>query len=63
MKQIETTQKTFGKETKQFIFNLIPTAKYVVSIGRNVLIKNITGDTVCTWHKRSGKNGLIVIWS
>jgi hypothetical protein len=63
MKQIETTQKTFGKETKKLILNLVPTAKHICFVGKNVLIKNLTGDTVCTWHKRTGKNGLIVIWS
>ena len=61
MKQVETTQKTFGKITKKLILELVPTAKHICFIGRNVLIKNINGNTVCTWHKRFGKNGLIVI--
>jgi hypothetical protein len=61
MKQVETTQKTFGKITKKLILELVPTAKHICFIGRNVLIKNINGDTVCTWHKRFGRNGLIVI--
>jgi hypothetical protein len=61
MKQVETTQKTFGKITKKLILELVPTAKHICFIGKNVLIKNINGNTVCTWHKRFGKNGLIVI--
>lgn len=62
MKQVETTQKTFGKETKKLVLSLIPTAKHICVIGKDVLIKNSNGDTVGTWHKRFGKNGLIVIW-
>lgn len=61
MKQVETTQKTFGKQAKKLILDLVPTAKHFCFIGKDVLIKNINGDTVCTWHKRFGKNGLIVI--
>ena len=62
MKQIETTQKTFGKETKKLIFDLLPNAKYVCNVGKGILIKDINGVTVATWTKRYLKNGLIVIW-
>jgi hypothetical protein len=61
MKQVETNQKTFGKATKKLILDLVPTAKYIKFIGKDVLVKNINGNTVCTWHERFGKNGLIVI--
>ena len=56
MKQIETTQKTFGKETKKLILNLVPTAKHICFVGKNVLIKNLRGDTVCNGVKNGRQN-------
>lgn len=62
MKHVETNQITFGKETKKLISELVPTAKHIIKIGQNVLIKDLNGQTVATWQKRTLKNGLLIIW-
>lgn len=62
MKQIETTQKTFGSKTAKMAIELIPNAKHIVKVGKNVLIKDFSGQTLATWHRRPFKNGILVIW-
>lgn len=62
MKHVETNQITFGNETKKLISDLLPTAKHIIKLGKNVLIKDLNGQTVATWHKRPLKNGLLIIW-
>lgn len=61
MKQIETSQKTYGKKTKSLIKKLCPTALKSYKIGNNYVIRDKNGVCVCTWHKQTFKNGLIVI--
>jgi len=61
MKQVETTQATYGKATKKLIKTLCPDATTQRKIGKDVVIRNATGKCVCTWQRRSMKNGLIVI--
>jgi len=62
MTHIETTQITFGKATKKMITELIPSAKSFKKVGSDFLIKNVNGQTIATWHKRSLKNGLLIVW-
>ena len=61
MKQVETTQITFGKQAKKMIKDICPTAKFFVKINKDFVIKDGAGVTVATWHKQRNKNGLIVI--
>ena len=61
MKQVNTSQKTYGKSTRKLIKKLCPTACKSVKVGNDVIVKDAAGKTVFTWHKQSFKNGLIVI--
>ena len=61
MTHFETAQKTFGKQTKKLIRELCPTAKTFSKVGVNYVIRDSAGACVCTWSKRSLKNGLIVV--
>jgi hypothetical protein len=66
MQYVTAPQKTFGKQTKQFIQSLVPTAAHFVKIGKDVLIKDKYGDTLATWTRRHSRNPnpqpLIIIW-
>ncbi len=61
MRHVQTNQITFGKETKKLIASLLPTASTYKRIGKDYIIRDSNGKMVATWHKRSLKNGLIVI--
>lgn len=61
MRHVETNQITFGKLTKKLIVSLLPNAKTFKKIGNDFVIRDCNGVMVATWHKRSCKNGLIVI--
>jgi hypothetical protein len=60
-KHVETSQKTFGKKTKMLIRTLCPSAKTFKKIGTGVVVRNESGECVCTWHKQYLANGLLVI--
>ena len=61
MIQVTTTQKTFGKATIKQIKKLYPDALTSKKINKDFVIRNAKGICVCTWHKQSFANGLIVI--
>ena len=65
MKQIKTNQRTFGKQTRLLVKQLIPTAAKVMKLGNSYIIKDKDSKTVATWHKANSNdkntNGLIVI--
>ena len=63
MKQIEMNQKTFGKETLNFITEFLPNAKYFVTVNGGKLIKDIQGNTIATWQKRYLKFPILVVWN
>jgi hypothetical protein len=65
MTHVNTTQKTFGKETKKMIKSMIPTAAYFNKCGKSAVIKNIKGETVATWsapRMGSFQNATLIIW-
>jgi hypothetical protein len=65
MKQIETTQITYGKATIKQIKQLLPNAIRTIKSAGGRVIKDKNNKTLGTWHppmlKSTNKNGLIVI--
>ena len=62
MTQVETNQITFGKQTMKQLLSLAPTARTKRKVGTDYVIKDVNGNTVATWQKRTLKTGLLVIW-
>lgn len=59
---IETTEKTFGKETQKQIKKLFKGSLKLKKVSKDlVIIKDSTEKRLGSWHKVEGKNGIIVV--
>ncbi len=60
-KQISTTQKTFGKQTRRMAKDLCPTVRTIKKVGTAYIGRDENGLCVFTWHPQWLANGLLVI--